>query len=674
MDSLLKKIDRQPLRSEPRVWISQITIFEQIEPNPIIIRRISLKKGFNIISAEENNDVSQSGLILGHSAGKTTLCRFIRYLLGENTFASEKTTSLIKSSLQKGWVGGELHILKRKWAVLRPLGGNYSYVKESTSIDLLIKDKGTKISNAQYWDTLGFHELLNDLAVKDIVPTGESITWGHVLSWCTRDQEARLSHLSEWRAQSSCSGSPAFIRPKEGPLFTMRALLDLLQTKEVESEKRLGEFENSLKLNKNILENKRHEPEIGAKIHESTLRNALSSLYKDIDTLPYRSDNLTDDTLSSFAQKRCSELLRNMNKIEAERQEVKDTLSFLSKSTWDIEKQIKPFEIQIEINRNTINELEGKEHKTQIELDELYGELNKLCCWGRVIIKNCTHYSGNIIPFNDLKDNKKHKEEIERYQKLIRDAEAEITPLKKRVEDMKSDITLQHEHDNKLGKSYVEMLLERDKLSRLLDDIDACKKEIENPTANGMLEYLSNQCKELDNKIKEEKAILQIIQKGFETNSTLLSSIFSALINRLLPGQKTAGRVVLENGKLAFNIIQGQELGGEAINTLSILLADLSCLVYNTVYEKSNLPDFLLHDSPREADMGGYLYSNYLRLAASLQDEYGSNCPFQYIVTTTTPPPEDLKKHVVLHLGTYPESELLLKRQLKLEQLNIDIF
>jgi hypothetical protein len=271
-----------------------------------------------------------------------------------------------------------------------------------------------------------------------------------------------------------------------------------------------------------------------------------------------------------------------------------------------------------------------------------------------------------------LKDKKKHKEEIERYQKSIQDALAEITPLKKRVEVMKSDVALQHEHDNKLRKRYVEMLLERDRLSRWLDDIDACKKEIENPTTNGILDDLSYQCKELESKIQEEKAILQIIQKGFEKNSTLLSSIFSALINSLLPGQKTRGRVVLENGRLAFNIIQGQELGGEAIGTLSILLADLSCLVYNTLYEKSSLPDFLLHDSPREADMGGYLYGSYLRLAARLQDEYCSNCPFQYIVTTTTTPPEDLKKHIVLHLRTYPESELLLKRQLREEQQQVD--
>ncbi len=106
--------------------------------------------------------------------------------------------------------------------------------------------------------------------------------------------------------------------------------------------------------------------------------------------------------------------------------------------------------------------------------------------------------------------------------------------------------------------------------------------------------------------------------------------------------------MTLEQGDISFNIYQGQILGGEAISTLSILLADLSCPIYNTLHEKSCLPDFLLHDSPREADMGGYLYSNYLRLAASLQNEFGSNCPFQYIVTTTTPPPVDLKKHIVL--------------------------
>ena len=119
MESILKSLDRNLLRKEPHIWVSRIVIYEQLEPKPIVIRDIPLTRGLNIVSAEETSDTSQTGLIHGHSAGKTTLCRFIRYLLGESTFAPDKTKSMIKCSLHQGWIAEELNVHGQKWTVMR---------------------------------------------------------------------------------------------------------------------------------------------------------------------------------------------------------------------------------------------------------------------------------------------------------------------------------------------------------------------------------------------------------------------------------------------------------------------------------------------------------------------------------------------------------------------------
>jgi len=107
-------------------------------------------------------------------------------------------------------------------------------------------------------------------------------------------------------------------------------------------------------------------------------------------------------------------------------------------------------------------------------------------------------------------------------------------------------------------------------------------------------------------------------------------------------------------------------MSGEAVETLSVLLADVACLIYSTVSEKAHLPGLLVHDSPREADLGIRIYRSFIRFVASLQAHFGGpgKCPFQYILTTTTAPPDELRgaEYVKLPLNASTPSGLLLGR------------
>jgi predicted transcriptional regulator of viral defense system len=55
-------------------------------------------------------------------------------------------------------------------------------------------------------------------------------------------------------------------------------------------------------------------------------------------------------------------------------------------------------------------------------------------------------------------------------------------------------------------------------------------------------------------------------------------------------------------------------------------------------------PRFLIHDSPREADMADNIYAGLFEAAIALEQACESEPSFQYIVTTTAEPPLEINK------------------------------
>ena len=153
-----------------------------------------------------------------------------------------------------------------------------------------------------------------------------------------------------------------------------------------------------------------------------------------------------------------------------------------------------------------------------------------------------------------------------------------------------------------------------------------------------------------------------------DANRALLSSLFSAAAKKVLPSSSYDGKVTFADRELNFQVTHGGAMTGEAMETLAVLLADISCLVFNSLSNDSLLPGFLLHDSPREADLGLRLYHSYIRFAAWLDEHFQKigGCPFQYILTTTTSPPKALQKKdvIALRLDASKEDELLFRRNL----------
>ena len=79
-----------------------------------------------------------------------------------------------------------------------------------------------------------------------------------------------------------------------------------------------------------------------------------------------------------------------------------------------------------------------------------------------------------------------------------------------------------------------------------------------------------------------------------------------------------------------------------ALKVVRWLAFDLAALALGITDAAAHHPRFLLHDSPREADLAAAIYVTLFRAAHKLEGGEATTAAFQYIVTTTEPPPEDL--------------------------------
>src|SRR5437867_2400668 len=77
---------------EPMLWIQQIRLLYRLEADQNAeIRRINLLRGLNIVWAKpaDPDEADPAARGRGHDVGKTSFCRLIRFLLGEEHYGNE---------------------------------------------------------------------------------------------------------------------------------------------------------------------------------------------------------------------------------------------------------------------------------------------------------------------------------------------------------------------------------------------------------------------------------------------------------------------------------------------------------------------------------------------------------------------------------------------------------
>lgn len=670
--NILESLPNPLAKTSPDVWISRVAIFGKLADAPI--RDIPLKRGLNIVWAEEPDDEDDKRDVAGHSAGKTSFCRLLRYILGEKTFGNKSNMALIKRAFPNGYVAAELFVKETKWAVMRPLGENRnSYVLKGSTIEELIEKKGEAAYQETYPAKIGLEGLLDPLESATVVRTNEPIKWGHLLAWCTRDQEARFQNIHDWRSPRSDSDWPSFRFPKSDPLFVMRVVLGLFLRDELEGEEALSKLQQTLEKQESALEVAKKEPAYWREHYDVHVRKQLQGILPEDAAQIANALVATDDILPDlkhFTAKAKYELGEQLQKLEEAETAVQNEINEINERIAADKSELQQLAGLFKLETTAEGEAAAGLKRDEEFRQSASANKNKICPYGDILIGDCSYVleRQRLLERNAIKDT--HAlEQMEAKRAAARGrAASQQQTLNQNIRANELERKNLTDRQNKLVG---EVSLKRTLQSALdtdLENLTAWKARHESPDKYGKLHEQVASIEGLKKQIDDKKEELNRLLAEHDANRDLLNTIFSKAARQVLPSANYDGKVKLEDRELHFQITHGGTMTGEAMETLAVLLADISCLVYNSFSSRSYLPGFLLHDSPREADLGLRLYRGFFRFAAQLQSDFQNRggIPFQYVITTTTSPPKALTNDsfLALQLDASKESELLFRRDL----------
>lgn len=669
---LYKELNLTPVRTEPDVWVKRLVVFERIAPTPQVIRDVSLTRGLNIVWAEETDEDDPSAEISGHSAGKTTFCRLLRYVLGEKTFGTKSNMDLIRRSIPDGYVAAELQVAGQNWAVRRPFGsGRLSYIKSNVTVEGLLQEHGESVSQDDYPMKIGLDGLLDSFETGAVVRTGESIQWDHILAWSTRDQEARFQNIYEWRSPRSESETPAFRFPRAGALFVMRTAIGLFYPDELKGEENLAKLQREKdQLEKNI-EEKRREPQFRVNLHDQELRRRLKAALPNehsVDSMPFKSADLLPD-LQQLTSNVVSGIKQTSIERERERDILQNQIDEMGAQIRHLEGDLEKLDVLFQLGTASAAELDQGMSARESARKELKKHEDALCPFGDVLIQECSYVieRQKVLQIRQLQDVHAMQEAENKRKAQMERIELEKLTLRESIKllgDSRSNLQVGRDGIGREIRTHEE---ETAGLIRAREALELWTQRAEQESEHPELSLIRKRLDQVTAEIEKLESKLTTLLQKHDQNRQLLASIFSHAVREVL-SDSYDGQVVLDNRELAFRITHGPAMSGEAIETLCVLLSDFASLIYNTVSDASHLPGLMLHDSPREADLGLRIYRSFIRFVASVINSVGGNdrCPFQYVLTTTTPPPEELREaqFVKLRLNASKLDALLLRRNI----------
>ena len=162
----------------------------------------------------------------------------------------------------------------------------------------------------------------------------------------------------------------------------------------------------------------------------------------------------------------------------------------------------------------------------------------------------------------------------------------------------------------------------------------------------------------LDREIQSKRDRIAAFRDAQADVFTSLSRFFNAIIRAVMDSD-AVGKISFDGSGLRASVELGGERSTAAIDSLKVIAFDLAVLCMS-MEGRTHLPAFLVHDSPREADLGLSVYHRLFDLARRLE-ETEARPLFQYIVTTTTSPPDDLctEPWLAVTLGGAAEARLM---------------
>jgi hypothetical protein len=619
------------------------------------VRDIEFQRGLNIISSPTGP--SARAVSTGHAAGKTLLCRQVRFCLGEESFADPEDTAAIQTQFRNGGIGAEIRLRGETWVVRRAFSVSADdRATKSERIEDLADDahRGTFSSFRSELEALAFddaqQQLLNEL--EDI-----DVPWQYVLAWLTRDQECRLDGLTHWRHPDSSSHSPVRKSAAETRLNLLRVLLGLYSEQSNTARKRVADAAKAV----SRAESDARQRDERFKVLREDLAKALALVESQI--WPPVQELFQDEQSSREAHFRrldslADERIRAVRPVEVsdEQRADEEDLETAKAELAEVEQQIEAANEAVKLANAHLELLATKSAED----------------WGAV--RRAKHPT---CPYDDTPLDVERAQFVCPLPKLPDLVAAHQVTQGTETQRLKiaEELAAQQKSLAPLKGRRALLQARGEKLERR---IDAHQLAIAHASAasqaawaaKGTLRRFIEATKELEDaqaREKREKAAQKVA--GDQSNAHLdsystakITTWFDFLVRRIIASE-AKGEITLDGNGLHPMIEWRGRRRSVALNSLRMVLFDIAAMLC-AVEGAASAPAFLVHDSPREGDLDPWTYARLFETVFDLgRDE--ESAPFQYIVTTTTEPPGgEIRKRVRAELSAESDATRFFRKDL----------
>lgn len=626
-------------RPEPRLWVRRLVVWEDRGRK---IRDVPLRPGLNVVwSPDEGGSV-------GHGSGKTLFCRLLRYCLGEDRFAPEDQRTRIGAALINGMVGAEVVVDGVVWAVLRPLGVKRRQMAVAEGkLDAIADGEGTSTGLKPFLDALTASFLPADIA--GLVPghAEDGKGWLAALAWATRDQECRLGDVLGWRDPASGSDSP--VSGWGAPLRAdaIRAFLRAITAEE-----------QALRLDHVRLKREQDTAAQRAERLEWQFQDLFNRLRRDLDMPSFAGDvgGLEVEAIQDAARRKFETIARLP--AGTARQDLDGARKDLD--VWG--KKVKESAAAASAAAATLVATERMIPMIRAEVQNLsFDEISKsnvLCKVCRVPISEALATKCGLSEvFHDL-------EEVRAYHESrrsdLKQEEDRLEGCRREKERLAGELATAESH-LRIAKERFDAL---DRVERSRNgEWYAAHRLVDEANRLAQLRLDAEEVRRRQEKAQKDLSLISGRAEAFreiqERAQQRLVEIFDGIVRSLL-SPDASGSVGFHAKTIALKVKYDGDRSTAAIESLKVIAFDLAALCLS-IEGRSAMPPFLVHDSPREADLAQSIYDRVFQFARSLEPETGTP-QFQYILTTTTAPPEQFRGHPWMRLelrGTPADGRLL---------------
>lgn len=641
-----------PKTLEPLFWVRELRLLSKwVDGESEEIRRVRLRKGLNVVWSSPTPVAADADQrISGHASGKSTFCRMLRYVLGEEKIGTEEFRNAATHAFPNGWVAAEIRLDGETWCVARPL--TMWTASKGVALRGVILDNflGNKCKPGAYTDFLSAMEKSAQKIVPyNTLPDGSHIGIWHYFPWFTRDQEVQFSRLNVWRVVDS----PALKQDQKS--FIMRSIynpmakdeLDLIREYErltgviEDAQEALSGFTWTCKENLEWIENLQELSGID-------MKNDLA-----VDAMVARLAN-ERDSLSELPEQASNELEKLQSEYSAAERDYEESEYVQHRRVCILNTEIATLN-DLEHSANiALTPKEEEPSESQVRAAARLYPGRRYCAvpldWA--LMSGCKEAQKYAEGRKQKEKERKAANEIVRAQAEItlQEQRQKVRGIKSLIDNGKKDVEQARIKFLAAKQRYLDVKTEmerrltarRDVITKSLTAIDRYRD------GAGKLAETSARIESARNKRKEIAGSLSALRKSGSASVGIRDYFFQ--IAKYVFGNKVIGEIIEDKDAIYTRCIyKDAPCQSAAIDAALNVVFDLTVFVM-AIQGRSTHPRFLVHDGPRVADISPAIYHRYFEFAEDLERRAKGEPNFQYIITTTEPPPDRFRKEPYLRL------------------------